>query len=183
MKIVLNGCYGGFGLSYYAQALYLMAQDKIPYFYQDISTYTSDYKRDHCYKRLNVNEVNQLNGQSYIYCTATHQAPTIFEFPKDIINFSDIDRADPLLVSIVETIGSDAASGRFAQLYIEEIPDGTLYQIDNYDGMESLVTQDDDDWIVAKNNSATQETFQKISNIWQCIKPTEEPDQDLAFKM
>lgn len=34
-------------------------------------------------------------------------------------------------------------------LEIKWIPEGSLFRIDEYDGAESIVLQDDDDWIVA----------------------------------
>lgn len=47
------------------------------------------------------------------------------------------DRADPLLVQTVEELG-EAANGAHAELKIVEIPDGTKWEIDEYDGMESI---------------------------------------------
>ena len=60
----------------------------------------------------------------------------------------DLDRTDPILVQIIEELG-ERASGRFAELYIRELPEGTRYRIDEYDGLESVMTQDDYDWSVA----------------------------------
>jgi hypothetical protein len=57
----------------------------------------------------------------------------------------DIDRADPLLVECVEALG-DEADGGCACLAIEDIPPGTLYRIDEYDGNESVATQDSYEW-------------------------------------
>lgn len=64
--------------------------------------------------------------------------------------FSDggIERDDPVLVQVVEELGA-GASGRHARLGIAELPAGTLYRIDEYDGMESVMTQDDYEWRVA----------------------------------
>jgi len=58
------------------------------------------------------------------------------------------DRADPALVQVVEELG-DAANGTCASLAIRELPAGTLYRIDEYDGNESVVTQDEYEWSVA----------------------------------
>ena len=46
-------------------------------------------------------------------------------------------RADPLLVQVVEELG-DKANGSHAKLKIVEIPDGVKWEIDQYDGMESV---------------------------------------------
>lgn len=47
----------------------------------------------------------------------------------------DFDRADPVLVKVVEELGAEA-NGSFAKLKIVEIPDNVEYQIDEYDGEE-----------------------------------------------
>ena len=84
MKIVLNECHGGFGLSDKAMQLYLI--------------------------RAKVTD-EELQSR-------------------------DIPRADPTLVQIVEELGAEA-NGRFAQLAVLEIPDGTPYEIGEYDGVET----------------------------------------------
>jgi hypothetical protein len=50
--------------------------------------------------------------------------------------FSD-DRTNPKLVACVEKLG-ESASGICAKLKVVEIPDGIAWEIDNYDGMESV---------------------------------------------
>ena len=47
----------------------------------------------------------------------------------------DIARDDPLLVSIVCTLG-ERANGKYSRLKVVEIPDGVEWQIDEYDGSE-----------------------------------------------
>ncbi len=49
----------------------------------------------------------------------------------------DVKRTDPVLVTIVETIG-DRADGICASLAVIEIPDDVDYTIDDYDGVESI---------------------------------------------
>lgn len=49
------------------------------------------------------------------------------------------ERDDPLLIEAVETLGSKLASGAHGSLQIAEIPDGAQYEIDEYDGYESVV--------------------------------------------
>lgn len=172
MKIVLNGCYGGFGLSYEAMTLYLHAKNREAFFYADISAY-DNYPTVHKYQRVTLSEIR--SSQYYmIYCTTEDQGEYLSKFPEDVINFNDIDRTDPILISVVETMGSEAASGRFASLYIEEIPNGTQYKIDNYDGIEELITKDDDNWKTAGFQYQSMQTQCKIAAMWDLIKPTEE---------
>ena len=83
MKVVVNSCYGGFGLSDKALDMY-----------------------------------KQLSNKYEIY-----------DF--------ELDRTDPVLIQIVETLGAEA-NGRFAKLRIIEIPDDVEWEITEYDGNESV---------------------------------------------
>ena len=47
------------------------------------------------------------------------------------------DRDNPKLVECVEKLG-DAANGFCASLKVVEIPDGTKYEIEEYDGIEEV---------------------------------------------
>ena len=49
----------------------------------------------------------------------------------------DESRADPLLVQVVEQMG-EKASGELADLDIVEIPDDVNWELDEYDGFESI---------------------------------------------
>ena len=86
MKIVINRCFGGFGLSAEAEALL-------------------------------VDRVTYVPGEP---------------LPQET-------RADPALVSVVETLGSEKASGEYAELKVVEIPDGVEdWYITDYDGNETI---------------------------------------------
>lgn len=58
-----------------------------------------------------------------------------------------ITRHDPILIQVIEELGSDRASGNHAQLKIVEIV-GRTYRIEEYDGMESVVTPNIEEWTV-----------------------------------
>lgn len=58
------------------------------------------------------------------------------------------DRTDLVLVQVVEELGKDSNSD-YSDLYIMTIKKGTKYFIDEYDGLESLLTPDTIDWSVA----------------------------------
>ena len=60
----------------------------------------------------------------------------------------DVSRTDPILVQVVEELGTDA-DGEYAELSIADVPAGTKYRIDEYDGFESVRTINDYDWSVA----------------------------------
>lgn len=57
--------------------------------------------------------------------------------PWDGHGFADVERDDPKLVETVERLG-DAANGRHSELKVIEIPDGISWEIDNYDGQETI---------------------------------------------
>jgi hypothetical protein len=60
----------------------------------------------------------------------------------------DENRTDPVLVQVVEELG-EKADGMCAKLVIEDLPAGTRYRIEEYDGNESIETEDDIRWSVA----------------------------------
>jgi hypothetical protein len=84
-KIVINKCYGGFGLSEEATKLYF---EKI--------------------------------------------GKTVSKFWYD----RDLQRDDPILVEVVEELGSAKASDAYALLDVVEIPDEIDWCIEEYDGQE-----------------------------------------------
>jgi hypothetical protein len=93
MKVVINKCYGGFGLSHEAIDTYCKA------------------------KGISAGKWNDT-----------------WEF-FDGFSSSSIERNDPVLVDIVESMG-EKASGRWADLHIVEIPDDVEWCIEEYDGKE-----------------------------------------------
>jgi hypothetical protein len=60
----------------------------------------------------------------------------------------DVIRTDPFLVQVVEELGEDA-SGGWSDLQIRDVPTGSLYRIEEYDGWESVVLQDEYQWEIA----------------------------------
>ena len=49
----------------------------------------------------------------------------------------DKERSNPKLVEVVEKLGAEA-NGRWANLRVVNIPDGAEYEIDEYDGIETI---------------------------------------------
>lgn len=60
----------------------------------------------------------------------------------------EIDRTDPILVQVVEELGSEA-NGSFSKLEIVELARGTRYRITEYDGSEDVETAESIDWSIA----------------------------------
>lgn len=81
MKLVINVCYGGYGLSEEAEAL--------------------------------------LGGEEEAY---------------------EYARTDDKLIEVVEKLGTERASGDYAELKVVELPENTTdFSIDEYDGYETVV--------------------------------------------
>lgn len=144
MKIVINKCFGGFGLSpkaikrlaelngkecYFFKSEYKLGQDK--YIPQDIEECKSLF-----WSAFSVSNPNEVLGESKRGEDGSYK-----EFNKryskiQIPDYS-YDRINKLLIQVIEELGEEA-NGRCANLQIIEIPDDTEYEIDEYDGMESI---------------------------------------------
>lgn len=136
-KIVYNACYGGFGLSHEAVMRYAEIKG--------ITLYTNKDKFGASYFLCPVEEYERIIAEE----ESTPVAPGRFDRSSALyFSVRDIERTDPVLVQVVEELG-EAASDRFAELCIYNVSPGTLYRIDEYDGMENVMTQDGYDWNVA----------------------------------
>lgn len=117
MKIVINDCFGGFGLSDSAFEIFLdlkgIAWEK---------SAREDYDWCEYYHAGHVGE-----DEHYLY------SRTMTE-----------NRSDPDLVAVVEALGSKA-NGVYANLKVVEIPDGVEWHISEYDGLEH-VAEDHRTW-------------------------------------
>ena len=121
-KIVYNACYGGFSLS--EEAILRYAELKGIILYPEKDRWTTVY-----WTHPEAKISDWLTWEKYYFDP-------------------DFDRHDPILVKVVEELGSKA-SGEFAKLRIYETTD-SVYRIDEYDGYESVVTQNNQEWVVIK---------------------------------
>ena len=60
-----------------------------------------------------------------------------------------ISRKDQRLISYIETFGSKAASDKYANLVLVDIPDGTAYRVRDYDGYQYIEYRDEIEWEIA----------------------------------
>jgi hypothetical protein len=135
-KIVINSCYGGFGLSEAAMRLY--AEKKgLPFFEHN------PYKSDMFKQYFTADPSGRYKIDEY----GLSQIDNDF-YRKYSLYDKDFDRTDPVLVEVVEELG-EKANGFAAELEVIDIPKGTLYRIDEYDGLESIETADEINWKVA----------------------------------
>jgi len=122
VKVVINTCFGGFGLSHKAVMRY--AELKGMTLYHKKSLMVNQYFT------MPVDEYDRL----YAECREKKNY--------DAINgafFSDqrIERNDPVLIQIVEELGEESW-GTYAKLKVVNIPDDTRWEIHDYDGSEHV---------------------------------------------
>jgi hypothetical protein len=137
MKVVINQCFGGFGLSDQAvdaligKCEHIQLIDPVEYYGGPGSRYYEVNKERLTPDSWRESYERDLNGDG-LRLTRFHDGKVISDRHDD-----DISRACPALVKVVEDLG-DVANGQFAQLSIVEIPDGIEYEISDYDGSEHV---------------------------------------------
>lgn len=137
-KIVYNACHGEYDLSHAAVLRYAEIKGITLYSRGSSSDYTQ-------YFLCPPEEYDRINAEE----TSNPIGPDRYKRSNEMyFSYSCIARNDPALVQVVEELG-EKANGRFADLQITELPAGTLYRIDEYDGFEYVMTQDDYEWDVA----------------------------------
>jgi len=133
MKVAINRCFGGFGLSHEAVLRYFEIKGITVYPEQGQDhwkfwTYWTVKPED----RIESKEGDAFYAMSLEDRRAYNQAhseQTVYE--------RDIARNDPALIQAIEELG-EAAAGRFAEIAIVEIPDDANWQIEEYDGLEHV---------------------------------------------
>ena len=111
MKIVINTCHGGFGLSEKAFAM-ILNRKGIEFEFRISKIGTLFYR-----KGMLDNEEGYLGWPQYELC-----------------------RDDSDLVAVVEALGSKA-NGKYSELKIVEVPDDVNWYIEEYDGKEWVAEQ------------------------------------------
>ena len=85
-------------------------------------------------------------GARYVRAaTPAETAESIFEH-KYLVADDEIPRHDPLLIQVVEELGSEAASGDYSELQVVTI-EGNQYRIGEHDGAESVYTPSLQYWV------------------------------------
>ena len=140
MKIVLNKCFGGFGLSHEAKMEIFKRKNIEVFPYINNFSYDSDdeYTRhtgqklgsmDFIYYFKKDPKIDKITG---IYS----EIDRLYGIADDSSFSSDSNRGDKDLVAVVEKLGSEA-SGPYASLKVVDIPDGAEWEISDYDGVET----------------------------------------------
>lgn len=140
MKIAINGCFGGFGLS---DAAY----EKLIEWGVPVREYV-DQERDEdtgLWKHQPLNDGNVIFDRELTPIGENRPNDLYHEYKnrgggllgRYWETWIDKDRANPLLIRLIEEMG-ERANGRCASLQIVEIPDGVDYEISEYDGNEHV---------------------------------------------
>ncbi len=132
MKVAVNRCWGGFGLSLKGQKRLAELQGKEIYFYKQTKYSYKDGIDE--YQRI-----NNLNDKDLFIYAITKDLGE-FASNKDLNgNFynDDVERNDENLIKVIEELKAEA-NGLCAKLEIRDIPDGVKFEINDYDGMESI---------------------------------------------
>lgn len=135
MKIVVNKCFGGYSLSPLAVEEYAKACGKECYHYKQ----TKYSWKEGVYEYTKVTSEDAGNSLG-VYSTSKDFGNVIndnSEIWENYLTNYPKDRIDTRLIEVVERLGRDA-DGSCAALEVVEIPDDVNWEIDEYDGMETV---------------------------------------------
>lgn len=125
-KVAINRCYGGFGLSSAAVLRYGELKGITLYHVPDKFCDSYYLCPPEEYEAVYAEDCKKPNG------SGRFTASNALYFSVD-----DIPRDDLTLIRVIEELG-ETANGPFAELKIVEIPESIEFEIDDYDGMESI---------------------------------------------
>lgn len=130
MKIVINICFGGYGLSKAAILRYAELKN-LSVTVENADKFTGPiyWLEPNPAKRENQDNFYELSSEERQASNARYEAQRLLDH--------NIPRTDPTLIQVVEELGEEAA-GRFASLKIIEIPDDVEFEIKEYDGIEHV---------------------------------------------
>lgn len=140
MKVVINNCYGGFSISNFAHKELLRRKGKDCYFYE--WGFNNGYHRidDDPDKHFSVMVSTKDYGKHTNKIDSEHIIPY----------HNEKFRTDSDLIAMIEEFGSEKCSGRCAELEIVNIPSGSYYRIEEYDGLEYVEYRDEIEWLIAE---------------------------------
>ena len=133
MKIVINRCFGGYGLSHEAIMRYLDLRGITVYPEQDGGT----WKFWTYWLQKPEDRLEQREGEDFYTMSLDERQAYNQKYSDETFGVEDISRDDPVLIEVIEELG-DAANGDHAELAIVEIPDDVEWEISEYDGSEHV---------------------------------------------
>ena len=147
MKIVINKCYGGFSLSPLAIKRMAELQGRKCFFFRDLVLKKDRIRkpitleeacRDFFFDAFDTDDLSFLSKPKDWFEMSEEEKHAFNEaYEKHHLTDRPDDRTDPLLIQVVEELGAEA-DGKCAQLQVVEVPDGIEWELDEYDGIESI---------------------------------------------
>src|ERR1700690_1726237 len=148
MKVVINACFGGFGLSPLAIKRWAELKGRPCYFFTNVREPLDLHKyvpitleqteKEFMWFAFDTSNVEDFTIASNWHDLSIEQRGIENEkYSQHSLYGRDIERTDLDLIRVVEELG-DKANGKFANLSVVEIPDGIEWEIDEYDGNETV---------------------------------------------
>ena len=132
MEVVINVCFGGFGLSHEAMLRYAEIKE--------IKVYPEEKEYGLIkYHTVPEDQRTPYDVNNWHNLPLVERARLNEQWRSERLYDGEIPRNDDALIQTVKELGCKKASGRFAVLKIVNIPDGIEWEIDEYDGMEKVV--------------------------------------------
>ena len=127
-KVVINRCYGGFGLSAAAYKRIGELLGKPVHFVES---------EDSIYSGSDIIKYVEAKDPDRLFVTAAFSPNPDPRNDDDFVPDYRDERDNPVLVRVVEELGPKA-NGRFAELKVVQIPDDIKWDIREYDGVEHI---------------------------------------------
>lgn len=129
MKVVVNRCYGGFGLSVAAYERLIALGIPVRGYVEQKQGKDGLYLPEPANDGEVIFDRDLSKGESELSKAARKLTGRYWD------TWTRENRAHPLVVKVVEELGEKADS-RCAKLQVVEIPDGIEWEIEEYDGQE-----------------------------------------------
>lgn len=133
MKVVINRCFGGFSVSHEGMLRYCEIKG--------IKVYPEQCKDEWRFWTYwtvpPADRIAGVSGKEFYALSFEDRIAHNKLLSEQTIDRHNIERNDPALVQAVQELG-EKANGEYAELEIVEIPDGTEWTVEEYDGMEHI---------------------------------------------
>lgn len=152
MKVVINRCYGGFGLSPRATKRLAELNGRKCYFFvhpegrshidlhKKIKATMAEADKAFVWFAYDVPNPDEIlpSNENWAAMSMEQRRESNKQWSEHSIEHGrELVRHDSKLVQVVEELGKQASS-KLADLAVVEIPDGVDYEIDEYDGIETI---------------------------------------------
>jgi hypothetical protein len=134
MKIVINDCHGGFGLSQQAVERYL-ALKNIKVYPEPDGFGSRVFGMKNWLVEPGDQRVADVTAEGWNKMTLEERQSHNERCSAQVFYDRDVPRDDPLLIETIDELG-ELADGDFARLKIVEVPDDANWYIEEYDGLE-----------------------------------------------